>query len=149
MPSEVPSPDYRRLFESSPGAFIVLRPDLTIVTVTDEYLRATMRTRGQLVGRRLVVRCEHDPDAGGGHVEAVVVVRQRLGIRGLPGDVEALVRRDVPAPLEQLRGQVGGGDPGAGPRGSPAGRRSASPSPGPSRPTRACCSSTSRSPLST
>ena len=33
-----PSPDFRVLFESAPGPYLVLTPDLTIVAVSDEVL---------------------------------------------------------------------------------------------------------------
>ena len=35
-------PDFQLLFESAPGLYLVLAPDLTIVAVSDAYLRATM-----------------------------------------------------------------------------------------------------------
>ena len=38
--------DFRRLFESVPGLYLVLDPDLTIVAVSDAYLAATMTARG-------------------------------------------------------------------------------------------------------
>jgi len=50
---ELPSRLYRRLFESAPGLFLVLSPDLRIVTVSDEYLRATMTIRDEIVGKPL------------------------------------------------------------------------------------------------
>ena len=68
----------------------------------------------QLVGARLVVRGEHDADAGQHGVERAVVERERLGV-GLPP-----VERDpgglgVPATrLEQLGGEVAGDDAGTG-----------------------------------
>ena len=34
------SPDFRSLFESAPGLYLVLTPDLTIVAASDAYLRA-------------------------------------------------------------------------------------------------------------
>lgn len=43
----------RRVFEAVPGAYLILRPDLVIVGVTDAYLRATMTERGAIVGRPL------------------------------------------------------------------------------------------------
>ncbi|WNG39532.1 PAS domain-containing protein [Archangium violaceum] len=48
-------PDFQRLFEKSPGLYLVLTPDpaFTIVAVTDAYLRATMTRREDLVGRGL------------------------------------------------------------------------------------------------
>jgi signal transduction histidine kinase len=45
--------DFRALFESAPGCYLVLRPDLTIVAVSDAYLRATMTRREDILGRHL------------------------------------------------------------------------------------------------
>ena len=41
------------LFESLPGLYLVLSPDLTIVTVSDAYLAATMVTRQAILGQKL------------------------------------------------------------------------------------------------
>ncbi len=41
------------LFESLPGLYLVLTPDLTIVSASDAYLKATMTTRAGIVGRGL------------------------------------------------------------------------------------------------
>ena len=46
-------PDFQTLFESGPGLYLVLDPDLTIVGVSDAYLRATMTTRADILGRGL------------------------------------------------------------------------------------------------
>ncbi len=46
-----PGPDFRMLFESAPGLYLVLAPDLTIVAVSDAYLRATMTTRDGILSR--------------------------------------------------------------------------------------------------
>lgn len=48
-----PLPDFRVLFESAPGCYLVLLPDLTITAVTDAYLRATMTQREDILGRGL------------------------------------------------------------------------------------------------
>jgi signal transduction histidine kinase/DNA-binding response OmpR family regulator len=47
------SPDYKKLFESAPGLYLVLQPDaaFTIVAVSDAYLRATMTRREAILGR--------------------------------------------------------------------------------------------------
>ena len=45
--------DFQRLFESAPGAFLVLSPELTIQAVSDAYLAATMTRREAIVGRPL------------------------------------------------------------------------------------------------
>jgi signal transduction histidine kinase len=47
------APDFTALFEASLSPYLVLTPDLTIVAVTDSYLRATMTTREGILGRGL------------------------------------------------------------------------------------------------
>jgi len=47
------SPDFRALFESAPGLYLVLTPDLKIVAVSDAYLHATMTDRASILGRQL------------------------------------------------------------------------------------------------
>ncbi len=71
----------------------------------------------QLVRSALVVRREHHADAGQHHVEAAVGVGQRLGVALVPPHRHAVAGGELPSRGEQLRGQVGGGDPGAGQRG--------------------------------
>ena len=55
-------PDFRRLFESAPGSYLVLAPDLTIVAASDAYLRATMTTRDAILGRALFDVFPDNPD---------------------------------------------------------------------------------------
>jgi signal transduction histidine kinase len=54
--------DYRLLFESVPGSYLVLSPTLTIVAVTASYLRATMTAREAIVGRNLFEIFPNNPD---------------------------------------------------------------------------------------
>jgi PAS domain S-box-containing protein len=45
---------YRALFESTAGAYIVLRPDdYTVISISDSYTTLTRHDRDQLIGRRL------------------------------------------------------------------------------------------------
>jgi signal transduction histidine kinase/ActR/RegA family two-component response regulator len=55
-------PDFKSLFESAPGSFLVLDPDLIIVAVSDAYLRATMTSREKIVGRGLFEVFPDNPD---------------------------------------------------------------------------------------
>jgi anti-anti-sigma factor len=55
-------PDFRRLFEAAPNCYLVLTPDLTIVAVSDAYLRATMTRREAIVGRPLFEVFPDNPD---------------------------------------------------------------------------------------
>jgi hypothetical protein len=49
------APDFRALFESAPGFYLVLAPDPahTIVAASDAYLAATMTLRENILGRGL------------------------------------------------------------------------------------------------
>src|SRR5438034_8496495 len=49
----VPPPDFRVLFESAPGLYLVLTPALTIVAASDAYVRATMTQREAILGHHL------------------------------------------------------------------------------------------------
>src|SRR5687768_6178039 len=63
MPSEVsPAPDFRALFESAPGLYLVMTPSFEIVAASDAYLRATMTTRGAILRRRLFDVFPDNPD---------------------------------------------------------------------------------------
>jgi PAS domain S-box-containing protein len=44
-------PDFKSLFESLPGLYLVLTPELRIVAASNAYLDATMTTREQLIGK--------------------------------------------------------------------------------------------------
>jgi len=56
------TPDFRKLFESAPGLYLVLTRDLKIVAVSDAYLRATMTERANIVGRGLFEVFPDNPD---------------------------------------------------------------------------------------
>ena len=63
-------PDFRSLFESAPGLYLVLTPELKIVAVSDAYLRATMTERAQILGRDLFEVLPDNPndsEATGAH----------------------------------------------------------------------------------
>jgi len=53
------------LFESLPGLYLVLTPDLKIVAVSDAYLKATMTTREGILGRGLFEVFPDNPDDPG------------------------------------------------------------------------------------
>lgn len=44
---------FRALFESVPGSYLVLKPDFTIAAVSDAYLKTTMTKREEILGRGL------------------------------------------------------------------------------------------------
>jgi len=64
------TPDFRALFEAAPGCYLVLRPDLTIVAVSDAYLAATFTRREEILGRGIFdvfPDNPNDPAATGTH----------------------------------------------------------------------------------
>src|SRR5262245_47570968 len=44
-------PDFRLLFESTPGLYLVLTPRFNVVAVSNAYLQATMTRREDILGR--------------------------------------------------------------------------------------------------
>jgi len=60
-----PPHDFRRLFESAPGLYLVVRPDtpaFTIVAVSQSYLDATGTAREPILGRGIFELFPDDPD---------------------------------------------------------------------------------------
>jgi signal transduction histidine kinase len=56
------TPDFRTLFESAPGLYLVLTPDFRLVAASDAYLRATMTERDRILGRDLFEVFPDNPD---------------------------------------------------------------------------------------
>jgi len=57
-----PQPNFQELFESAPGACLVLTPQLVIAAVSDGYLLVTMTKRDQIIGRHLFEIFPDNPD---------------------------------------------------------------------------------------
>ncbi|MGD0909466.1 MAG: sigma 54-interacting transcriptional regulator [Candidatus Acidiferrales bacterium] len=62
MHKTIPTPDFQTLFQSVPGLYLALAPDLTIIAVSDAYLRATMTTREDILGRGIFEVFPDNPD---------------------------------------------------------------------------------------
>ena len=77
------SPDFRLIFESTPGCFLVLDPDFTIVAVSDAYARSTMTERELIVGQNVFTIFPDNPDDSGAE-----------GVQNLRASLER-VRRDL------------------------------------------------------
>ena len=50
VPQAIPSPDFLMLFESAPGLYLVLTPDLMIVVVSGTSYGEIIQTRGGILG---------------------------------------------------------------------------------------------------
>jgi len=60
--ADEPVPDFRVLFEASPGLYLVLNPDFVIVAANEAYLRATMTQRDEIIGRGIFEVFPDNPD---------------------------------------------------------------------------------------
>ena len=99
-PGGQPSPamDFRALFESVPGSYLVLDPDLVIVAVSDAYLRDTMTSRAAIVGKQIFEAFPDNP----GDPEATGVANLRASLerarRDLAADTMAVQKYDIRRP---------------------------------------------------
>ena len=100
----VAAPDFKALFEHSPLACLVLTPDLTIVAVTQRYLRDTMTSCEQIIGRRLFdVFPDNPDDMGATGVSNLRASLERV-IQEKRSDTMAVQKYDIQRP-----GSEGGG----------------------------------------
>ncbi len=89
---------FRALFESLPGLYLVLTPDLKIVAVSDAYLKATMTRREEILGRGLFdVFPDNPDDAGATGVSNLRASLDRV-LRTAGPDTMAVQKYDVRRP---------------------------------------------------
>ncbi|MCA1576632.1 MAG: response regulator [Acidobacteria bacterium] len=79
------TPDFHKLFESAPGLYLVLAPDLTIVAVSNAYLRATMTRREEILGRGLFDVFPDNPNDP-----------EATGVKNLSASLDRVLRNRVP-----------------------------------------------------
>jgi PAS domain S-box-containing protein len=101
------APDFRLLFESLPGLYLVLLPDsprFTIVAASDAYLRATLQQRDDIVGLGIFDAFpespdpRHERDASSARASFARVLASRLP------DTMATLRFDLARPGGELGG---------------------------------------------
>lgn len=86
------------LFESLPGLYLVLTPDLAIVAASDAYLKATMTTREGIVGRVIFdVFPDNPDDPAADGVRNLRASFERVRLSGAP-DTMAIQKHDVRRP---------------------------------------------------
>lgn len=93
-----PAADFQALFEAAPGSYLVLDPDLAIVAVTDAYLRDTMTSRADLLGKGIFEAFPDNP----GDPEATGVSNLRASLnrvrRDHVADTMAVQKYDIKRP---------------------------------------------------
>jgi len=91
-------PDFKRLFESAPGLYLVLSPSLEILAASDTYLKATMTKREEIVGRGVFDVFPDNPDdphatgVGNLHASLKRVLATKVA------DAMAVQKYDIPKP---------------------------------------------------
>lgn len=91
-------PDFRMLFESAPGLYLVLDRNLLIVAVSDAYLNATMTDRAAIVGRSIFDVFPDNPDDAGATGVSNLGDSLRRVIATGAGDTMAVQKYDVRKP---------------------------------------------------
>jgi signal transduction histidine kinase len=90
--------ELKNLFESLPGLYMVLTPDLKIVAASDAYLKATMTTREGIVGRDVFDVFPDNPNDPNNKGESSVRASfERVLRSGMP-DTMAITKYDVRTP---------------------------------------------------
>lgn len=112
---------FENLFQSLPGAFLLLSPDLMIVGASDAYLAATMTTRDGLVGRHLFEAFPDNPNDEGATgtrnlrasldrvrntAAADAMAIQKYDIRRTDGSFEERFWSPINSPVLSSEGQI-------------------------------------------
>jgi signal transduction histidine kinase len=96
------SPDFGVLFEKCPGLYLVLDPHLFVVAATDNYLRATMTHRENLVGQHLFdILPESENEAHALGLRNLRISLERI-LRDRVADSMAVQRCDIRLPDGEL-----------------------------------------------
>ena len=94
-------PDFRTLFESVPGSFLVLDADLAIVAASEDYLRDTATTRPEIIGRGIFdIFADNPADAGATGVADLRASIDRVRRDRVP-DTMAVRRYDIARPASE------------------------------------------------
>ena len=97
-PILLPLSEFRVLFESAPGLYLVLTPTFKIVAVSDAYLRATMTRREEILGRDIFDVFPDNPnDPAATGVDNLRASLERV-VRHRTSDAMAVQKYDIRRP---------------------------------------------------
>jgi PAS domain S-box-containing protein len=88
----------QNLFESFPGLFLVLTPDLKIVSASDAYLKATMTKREDLLGRGIFEAFPDNPDDVGATGASNLLASLARVLQTAAPDTMAIQKYDIRRP---------------------------------------------------
>ncbi|MCD6019578.1 MAG: hypothetical protein K0S53_2699 [Bacteroidetes bacterium] len=93
--------DYKELFECSPGLYLILAPDFTIVAVTNAYLKATMTKRENIVGHGIFEIFPDNPkDLNADGVSNLRASLNRV-LKNKATDTMAIQKYDIRKPISE------------------------------------------------
>ncbi|MBI2706634.1 MAG: response regulator [Actinobacteria bacterium] len=95
------APDFKTLFESAPGLYLVLAPDLTIVAATHAYLEATRTESDAIVGRDLFDVFPDNPDDPDATGESNLRASLDRVIQARVPDTMAIQKYDIRKPARE------------------------------------------------
>lgn len=90
--------DFKLLFESSPGLYLVLTPEFHIVAASDAYLRATMTHREQVLGRSIFDVFPDNPDDPAATGVRNLSISLKRVVNDRKADVMAVQKYDIRRP---------------------------------------------------
>ncbi|MCB2409118.1 PAS domain-containing protein [Hymenobacter lucidus] len=99
MPEQLPALDYPKLFQDLPDSYLLLTPDGTIVTNSDQHVAVSLLPREKVVGRNIFDAFPSAPESQRALYESHEYVRQHKQAHTM-----ALTRYDLERPAE-----LGGG----------------------------------------
>ncbi|HJU83834.1 MAG TPA: ATP-binding protein [Holophagaceae bacterium] len=99
--SPLPTPDFRLLFESVPGLYLVLTPDLTIVAASDAYLTTTMTRREEVLGKGLFEVFPDNPEDLTSHGTSNLRRSLERVLRNKAPDTMAVQKYDIRRPAAE------------------------------------------------
>ena len=106
MPDTPYTIDFQHLFETVPGLYIVLNPDLKVVAVTDEYLQAMFVKREDLMGRYIFEVFPDNLQDGGSPASAEVRASfEKVLATGEPDELP-VIKYDIQHPSETGGGLI-------------------------------------------
>lgn len=103
--SPLPTPDFQALFESAPDSYLVLTPDLRIVSVNNAYLCATMTKREEILGRRVFEVFPHNSDESSATAVSNLGASLKRVVQNRVADVMAVQKYDIRCPASVKAGK--------------------------------------------
>ncbi|BCW89221.1 Sensor histidine kinase RcsC [Alphaproteobacteria bacterium SO-S41] len=101
LADSLPEPDFRAIFDATPGPYLILSPDFVIVAMNEARLVATMSKREDMVGRPLFEMFPDNPDdpAADGVANLRASLERVIALKR--PDVMAIQKYDIQRPEEE------------------------------------------------